>query len=151
MHETISPDLFGDAGRSSTRWRTLVTSALIALAAVLSGCDDGDDGGPADAGADAPPLMVCRMSDCATIALPSLPCDNGGRVAATCARGTDNRCTWTQARCSVPTPDAAGDLVPQDGRGDGGAGDALDGGDASDAGDAAEAGIDAVADLGVGN
>src|SRR5690349_6982042 len=115
MHETNRPLASANTARSVTRWKALVLFATLAIAAPLAGCEDNDDnGGPADAGSDTAAPVVCRQSDCAGIALPQTACDNGGMIAATCARGTDNRCTWTQPRCTTPAPDATMDIVPQD-------------------------------------
>jgi hypothetical protein len=149
MHETNSPLSTAHPVSFPPRWKAFVLFAVLAVATPLAGCEDSDDGaGPVDASSDTGTLAVCRQSDCMGITLPRVPCENGGTIAATCARGTDNRCTWTQARCTPPQPDAAPDIVPQDARLDGGAGDAGDGGDAFDASEVADA-VDAVADLAV--
>lgn len=152
MHETFpavaalnpAASTRSSQGRFAQLSSGLLLTVLVAMSAI-GGCDDGEDGGQADAAVDAASTAQCRQVDCASIALPKMACDNGGILNATCARGTDQRCTWTQLRCSIPpgseaTIDASGDGGGvTDGRdgdaGDGGPPDAVEAGDAVDAAD----------------
>jgi hypothetical protein len=108
--------------------------ALVALltlgAGGLSACDDEGEGMVVDAGSDGGGLPACKVTECASMAMPMHVCMNGSKASYVCARGPGGRCVWDQPVCSAEPGDGGGSEAgdgPNSEVGDGGRDDdALD-------------------------